>query len=220
MAKGYSLSKGFLFSADWEQALRALSANDFHTLFWELYDFQQSKGNKKVPPHLQNPLLDMLSSLLVPQIQNRLNGAKGGDIANGNTDDGLGMVGGMVGGSLHKLSEEEISQAEMSGDKVSGAEIRQEPPSTAPPLSEEERQKLLTKGVPADYISRRLGRAEDYALKNQKRVFDVLCNWWEEDKTKQPRQSDKTGYLGNSFDIDDFFQAALKKSFAGTEVTE
>lgn len=218
MAKGYSLNKGFLFSADWEQALRALPADDFHTLFWELYDFQKSKGNKKVPQHPQNPLLDMLSSLLVPQIQNRLNGAKGGDIANGNTDDGLGMVGGMVGGSLHKISGDDKSQVEMSGGKVSGAEIRQEPPSTAPPLSEEEREELLTEGIPEAYINERLQRAADYALRHRKPVFDVFCDWWKEDKTKQPRQSAKTGDIGNSFDTDDFFQAALRRSYAETGV--
>jgi hypothetical protein len=94
------------------------------------------------------------------------------------------------------------------------------PSSTAPPLSEEERQALLTKGIPEVYINERLQRAEAYALQRQNTVFDVLCKWWEADKMKQPRQSDKTGDLGNSFDIDDFFQAALEKSFAGTEVTE
>ena len=222
MAKGYSLNKGFLFLVDWEQALRALPANDFHALFWELYDFQQSKGDKKVPQHPQNPLLDMLSSLLVPQIQNRLNGARGGDIANGNTNDGLDTVGGMVGGSLHKLSKDKISQVEMSGTKVSGAEIHQEPPSTAPPLSEEERQELLTKGFSETYIDERLQRAAVYASQHQKTVFDVLCTWWKEDKNKHSNheRTTKTGDLGNSFDTDDFFQAALRRSFKETGVTE
>lgn len=218
MAKGYSLSKGFLFSADWEQALRALRADDFHALFWELYDFQQSKGDKKVPQHPQNPLLDMLSSLLVPQIQNRLNGAKGGYIANGNTNDELGAVGGMVGGSLHKLSEDKISEVDMSGDKVSGAEIRQEPPSTAPPLSEEERQALLAKGVPDAYIKERLQRAEEYALQRRKTVGDVLLSWWESDQEKwgKSRQTRKPspGEFGNSFDTDDLLNAALTRPFS------
>ena len=94
------------------------------------------------------------------------------------------------------------------------------PSSTAPPLSEEERQALLLKGISEAYINERLQRAEAYALRHQKPVFDVLCDWWKEDKTKQPRQSAKTGDIGNSFDIDDFFQAALKKSYAENGVTE
>ena len=92
------------------------------------------------------------------------------------------------------------------------------PSSTAPPLSEEKRKELLEKGIPEDYINDRRGRAEAYALQHQKTVFDVLCAWWEDDKNR--KQSMKTGGLGNSFDTDDFFQAALKRSFAETGVTE
>lgn len=88
--------------------------------------------------------------------------------------------------------------------------------ATAPPLSEEERAKLFEKGVSESYIGERLQRAEAYALQHRKPVFDVLCDWWEADKTKQPRQPAKTGDLGNSFDTDDFFQAALRHSFAET----
>lgn len=94
--------------------------------------------------------------------------------------------------------------------------------ATAPPLSEEDRQELLTKGIPEAYINERLQRAEVYASQHQKTVFDVLCTWWKEDKNKRSNheRTTKTGDLGNSFDTDDFFQAALRRSFAETGVTE
>lgn len=94
------------------------------------------------------------------------------------------------------------------------------PSSTAPPLSEEEREELLAKGICEAYINERLQRAEAYASQYQKTVFDVLCTWWENDKKKQAKheRSKRTGGLGNSFDTDDFFQAALRRSYAETGV--
>ena len=77
--------------------------------------------------------------------------------------------------------------------------------ATAPPLSEEERQELLTKGISEVYINERLQRAGVYASQHQKTVFDVLCTWWKEDKNKHSNheRTTKTGDLGNSFDTDD-----------------
>lgn len=73
--KGYSLDKGFLFLRSWERGLRMLSPTQFHRLFWDLYDFQESRGEKLVE-YPDDPMLDLVSSLVVTQLQFRLAGAK------------------------------------------------------------------------------------------------------------------------------------------------
>ena len=72
------MQKGFLFDYKWIPVLRDLEAKDFHIIFWQLLDFQQSGGSKKIPRHRGRRDLDHIVNLLIPQIENRFNGAKGG----------------------------------------------------------------------------------------------------------------------------------------------
>jgi len=190
MAKGYTLSKGFLFSTDWEQALRSLSAEDFHLLFWQLYDFQKSRGVMVVPAHPQNPLLDAFASLIVPQIQNRINGSLGGGSA-------WGTVGGTVGGTGLKMSEDKISEDNF--------ELR-EANATAP-LPPAEENSLIADGIPKDYIEERKIRAADFAKAHKRNTASVLREWWQLDEKTYTKQSD------GSFNTEEFFKKALSKSF-------
>ena len=79
---------------------------------------------------------------------------------------------------------------------------------SAAPLTEYDKQELKGLGVPLDYISLRQSRALSYAQASGKRVTDVLLSWWREDQRKKapPKSENK------SYDIDDFFQAALTRS--------
>lgn len=74
----YSLEKGFLFDYKWEHSMRQLSAEDFTKVFWDLVDFQKSSGAKQIENYSDNPLLDVIVSLIMPQIQSRIDGAKRG----------------------------------------------------------------------------------------------------------------------------------------------
>ena len=79
---------------------------------------------------------------------------------------------------------------------------------SAAPLTEYDKQELKGLGVPLDYISLRQSRALSYAQASGKKVTDVLLSWWREDQRKKapPKSENK------SYDIDDFFQAALTRS--------
>lgn len=73
------------------------------------------------------------------------------------------------------------------------------------------------------YIRRYAQRKADkgYTFPND---YDALVNWWSQDreqwtkpkKRKQQQSRPKVGDAGNSFDENDFFDAALKRSFGGT----
>lgn len=108
MGNGYKLDKGFLFDHSWEKQFRRLKPKDFYTLFWELYDFQRSGGILPVGEHDDNVLMSSIVTFVVPQLRNRINGARRGTR--------FEAGGGAVPAPL-KLSEAELSQAEM---RVSG----------------------------------------------------------------------------------------------------
>lgn len=112
------LDKGFLFDKNWERPLRKLKPNDFALLFWELYDFQDSKGEKTVGEHINKPYLDDLSDLILPQIQNRLDGQRGGQ-ASSQSNANRGNTGGTVGGAILKISQDKLRE-----DKISQEECR------------------------------------------------------------------------------------------------
>lgn len=110
------LDKGFLFDKNWERPLRKLKPNDFTLLFWELYDFQDSKGEKIVIEHINKPYLDDLSDLILPQIKNRLDGQRGGQ-ASSLSNANKGSAGGMAGGAILKLSQDKLSQDKLSQEE-------------------------------------------------------------------------------------------------------
>ena len=121
--KGYSLDKGFLFDKSWAKAMRKLSPEDFHKVFWELYDYQDSKGNSPIPSHEDNPILDTYTDLIVPHIVNRLNGQRGGHKASAQeSNNTMGSIGGSIEGSIGggtlKLSKDKLSKDKLSKDKI------------------------------------------------------------------------------------------------------
>ncbi len=146
-----------------------------------------------VPAHPQNPLLDAFASLIVPQIQNRINGSSRSDSA---TDD----VGGMGGGMGVKISKVEKSQDDLEGNE-----------DKALALSPTERNSLIADGIPDKYISEREIRAAGFAKAHKREMPSVLREWWAADKKDYIEPS--TG----SFDTDDFFNAALARSMRAME---
>lgn len=87
-------------------------------------------------------------------------------------------------------------------------------------LTDEEYDLLISKGIPADYIdyfSERLDSGK-YSYPHH---YDAILKWWQKDRAKAPwnagsarKPQQKTE---SSFDTDEFFQAALKRSKKGIE---
>lgn len=72
----YSLDKGFLFLKQWARLMRQLPPEDFCTVFWEVYDYQDSRGEKTIPSHADNDFVQGLIDMILPTIESRLDGAK------------------------------------------------------------------------------------------------------------------------------------------------
>ncbi len=67
---------GFFFFSDWEKGMRKLTGKDFKKLFWALYDFQL---NDIKPPEFKGDV-DILASLIIPQIKRRKDKARAGSL--------------------------------------------------------------------------------------------------------------------------------------------
>lgn len=87
-----------------------------------------------------------------------------------------------------------------------------------PALSEREKSELKERGVPLDYVTLRLDRARAYAKKHRISVTVVLWEWWQKDRPSRhspvAAHPPTTADSEKSYDLDDFWQAALERSYA------
>ena len=113
-----NMQKGFLFDYKWIPTLRDLEPKDFHIIFWQLLDFQQSNGSKIIPRHRGRRDLDYIVNLIVPQLENRLNGSVGGRTAHERSASKGGTVPPTLppteGSTVLKISQDKLSQVKLS----------------------------------------------------------------------------------------------------------
>ena len=211
MKKKTNLESGFLFLYDWMPVLETLPAKEVKTLLLAL--IARQRENQPLPS-FRNPLTDSFARMIEPVIRRRLEGA---EWAKKGMAESADPEGGPTG--VPTPESEDKKQKKKSKDELIQAEQRGDAP-VAPPLralSEQERALLIEEGLPADYVDARSERALEFAAQTRQDVLAVLCNWWKGDKrryeTAQRRQSTAPS---SSFDADDFFQAALARSYDDT----
>lgn len=89
-----------------------------------------------------------------------------------------------------------------------------------PSLKEEEKEELILKGIPEEYISEREERASEFARKTKRSTYSVIVEWWESDKRGSKWNNGRASPVSSlpssherSYDIDDFFAASLRRSY-------
>ena len=82
----------------------------------------------------------------------------------------------------------------------------------------------MAEGISESYINERRIRAEDFARAHKRRLSSVLREWWERDKAEylassrgRARNAPPKPPAESSFDTDDFFEAAVRKSIREME---
>lgn len=200
MATQYRLSKGFLFDYGWEEELRELSPDLFHSVFWALLDYQKSKG-KIALPRPNDPQAKTIVSFVRLQIDNRLNGAKRNTATGDTTGDTMGDSTGDT--TAPKLSQDDY--------KVSGVEREINENTPTPALSPADKAALISEGIPEHYLSdqTRIIRAGKYAQEHNVSMLTTYRAFWQKDKEQE--QTAQVSYG----DGDDFLDAALKAGFDG-----
>ena len=200
MATQYRLSKGFLFDYGWEEELRELSPDLFHSVFWALLDYQKSKG-KIALPRPNDPQAKTIVSFVRLQIDNRLNGAKRNTATGDTTGDTMGDSTGDT--TAPKLSQDDY--------KVSGVEREINENTPTPALSPANKAALISEGIPEHYLSdqTRIIRAGKYAQEHNVSMLTTYRAFWQKDKEQEQTAQASYG------DGDDFLDAALKAGFDG-----
>lgn len=89
------------------------------------------------------------------------------------------------------------------------------PAAPPPAISEEQKKKLIADGIPAEYIEYFCDALEAKGYHYQRPA--AACKaWWKKDKSRPEWQQTQSG---RSFDTDEFWEAALKKSM-GEDATK
>ena len=86
------------------------------------------------------------------------------------------------------------------------------PQTAPPPLSETDREVLKVKGIPVSYAEERWGRAREFAMRQKRGTTEILAEWWQKDRLHHKKPRD--GLVPKTYDLEDFFQAALERSYA------
>ena len=110
-----------------------------------------------------------------------------------------------------KNKEQEIKNKEHTlSESVSVAA----PAAPPPAISEEQKKELIADGIPAAYVDYFCDVCEAKGYKYN-RPTSACRAWWKKDKNRQEWQQPS----GQSFDTNEFFDAALRKSIGDNENT-
>lgn len=231
-----NLDNGFLLLYDWLPVLEDLSGESVKELLLALIEKQR---NNAPMPQFSDPRCAIYYRIISPTIERRLAGQKGAQEAKKRAEKDTtpvptpGTPSGTTVPSRAEQSkaEQSIAIAERSEEEESDAQACDAPAkdtsAPTPALSEEEKKKLVSFGIPENYVEQRLSRAASYAGEQGRPLSAVLLDWWEQDRTHRPTQGGKSSSRATlrapsppgepafdccSFDTDDFFRAALEKS--------
>ena len=94
--------------------------------------------------------------------------------------------------------------------------------SSAYTLDEEERERLISKGVDEEYVDERRTRAEEYAKEKGMTAYEVLIHWWAQDRVGRPMKKKGRAERDVSPPVNDtdremeeWFERRLNQSFSG-----
>ena len=213
---------GFLFLYDWYPLLKALSPQGAQELMLALMD-RQRYGTPM--PQFTDPMSEVFFRTIEPSIERRLGEQQTEQANRKDADETPLAVDGTVATVASKEKKRKdkknksISIAKKEGEENHDSDAPSESDDSLPLLSKTEKEKLVSLGVPVIYIEERLSRAQHYGGARGKSVARVILDWWEQDCALpegfhhgESPPKEEIPFDCNSFDTDDFFQAALKKS--------
>ncbi len=207
----------FLFFEDWEKPFRKLSGEDFKELFWAMFDFQKEG---KAPPDFEGAAA-YIADFVFPQLERRAARVEKGREnvrkrwEKANLKDANSNL-------LHKDKDKDIDQDQ---DKDQDKDETAAPPAPSEgeraPACAHNRFTPPTKEEVQAYCTERGNRVDAqrftdfYASKGWRVGKSPMKDWkaavrrWEQDGTGP-------GTAAPSFDTDDFFAAALARSYGGS----
>ena len=105
-----------------------------------------------------------------------------------------------------RLGKDRLGKDRIGKDRLGEDRGGEDTEGSATPLPEHEKEILVSEGLSPKYIEERTERASDYARAHKRNVSSVLREWWAADKDSYAEPSEP------SFDTDEFFEVALRRS--------
>lgn len=221
-----NLDAGFLILNEWIPAFRSLTGDECKTLLLALIDRQQ----KGVPiPDFGDTVLGVFAQMIEPTIKRRLDGQKGGKKDTTQVPT-IGTIGGTTIGTTVDTSEgrrdkNSIYNNTLSNERVNAhTRTREKKPKFVPPTLEEVVEYCKTKGYkidPEKFYNHYTANGWMVGKNPMKDWKAAVRNWEKNDgvfaRNVKERGNGVSADRNSSFNVDEFFEAAVKRSY-GTDV--
>lgn len=218
-----NLDAGFLILNEWIPAFRSLTGDECKTLLLALIDRQQ----KGVPiPDFGDTVLGVFAQMIEPTIKRRLDGQKGGK-----RDTTVVPTIGTTQVPTQDTSEgrrdkNSIYNNTLSDERVNAhTRTREKKPKFVPPTLEEVVEYCKERGSkmdPEKFHNHYTANGWMVGNKNPMKDWKAAVRNWEKNDGVFARNAKERGNgvsadSNSSFDVDEFFDAALRRSY-GTDV--
>lgn len=226
-----NLDAGFLILNEWIPAFRSLTGDECKTLLLALIDRQQ----KGVPiPDFGDTVLGVFAQMIEPTIKRRLDGQKGGKKDTTQVPT-IGTMGGTIGGTTQVPTQDtsegrrvksSIYNNTLSDERVNAhTRTREKKPKFVPPTLEEVVEYCKTHGYkmdPEKFYNHYTANGWMVGKNPMKDWKAAVRNWEKNDgvfarNAKERGNGVSADSSNSSFNVDEFFDAALKRSY-GTDV--
>ena len=207
MKGSYNLSHGFLFMYDWLPMIERLSGEEFKALFLALIDRQR---NGMPIPHLDGELTQIFASMIEPTIIRRLEGQKGG-----------------LKRTAKKASAEASTEASTKASSEAPPDAPTKAPPEAPTVLPTEVPTVVPTVVPAQPSKAKQSRAKQSRAMSPSEAqlpkgqpAPAGAGTSAQARERQKQKWIDFGFDERNFDADDFFTAALRRSYGDMEEGE
>ena len=223
-----NLDAGFLILNEWIPAFRSLTGDECKTLLLALIDRQQ----KGIPmPDFGDTMLGVFAQMIEPTIKRRLDGQKGGKKDTTQVPT-IGTKGGTTIGATQvptqdtsegRRDKNSIYNNTLSDERVNAhTRTREKKQKFVPPTLEEVVEYCKERGSkmdPEKFHNHYTANGWMVGNKNPMKDWKAAVRNWEKNdgvfaRGAQERGNGVSAGSNSSFDVDDFFEAALKRSYS------
>lgn len=208
--------KAALILEDWVLLMNDLPPKDYKSVFSAICNYRIS--GETPPPGMtaqQKAILGLMmreAKLMDEASERKRQYRESHGTAQGQSQDSTKTAQGQSqdGDAIEVEGEKEEEGETLSSESVCAAA----PAAPPPAIDEEEKKNLVADGIPAAYVDYfcDICEAKGYTYN---RPTSACRAWWKKDKNRQEWQQPS----GQSFDTNEFFDAALRKSIGDNENT-
>lgn len=215
MATSYNLNSGFLVSYDWLPALESLSGDDYKELLTALIHLQR---DGTALPEFRNPLCNIFAAMISPTIKRRVDGQRGGTKkdASQSRDRDTPVDTPVDTTVASKVEKSKVNIISLSDEREKRAHARERKEFT-PPTVDEVRAYCRERGNAIDaekFVDHYKANGWMVGKSHMEDWKAAVRNWARSEGafagSAERRNGVSAAADGSTFDVDEFFQAAVE----------